>query len=696
MNQRKRLALRLKAFFSNRPRKQHTDGSQVVEPHGDEQRTAPPPHTTEHQIEQYEAFETSINTPKASAPKVKEPQSTESETTGLTSAAEFLYEPLSASHIRLVKLETLDPDDTIPLSETMIEIRTSFFTTSILETAHVPTYVALSYGWGDPKLTHSIILNGFPFSVTRTLYDFLLHFSKPGKENTNVPLWIDAICINQADLSERASQVKIMGSIYSLASSVKIWLGEASEDSALAMDFVKELRIFLLRPPWRAYESSTLWDKPSTTPGSPNWTALKHLMERSWFSRIWVVQEVALAKSAEVMCGEKSLTWETFSKAIEDADKQELGGMLLSGDDKKDILTTGIIPRGWGCVRNIIGARNTVLTMQLLTLAETVDIFIPHQATDPRDKIFGLLGIVSDATDSAWEPNYAITAQDLYAAVTHRFMDKGRSSWWKAAGLSSPRNINGLPSWVPDFSARVGASPLRGHSAGGKGVAEFTISRERECVMFQGYVLAEIVELGPVHKTIGKEDVKEPSESPFHTNHYEWYTATSALFSNPTNTTAFFHTLCASTFLTPESQYSSPYPTESYFSTCYASYQHIFSLEAANTGKKLFFPPHLANEAQTFRNPMVVTSLERRMCSLSGGVLGLVPAGAKVGDQLCISQGVDTPLLIRKTGERLEGAGVSIGPETSWFVGECFMYGLMTLEELDAMAGISKQFVCLV
>lgn len=84
------------------------------------------------------------------------------------------------------------------------------------------------------------------------------------------------------------------------------------------------------------------------------------------------------------------------------------------------------------------------------------------------------------------------------------------------------------------------------------------------------------------------------------------------------------------------------------------------------------------------------------MCSLSGGVLGLVPAGAKVGDQLCISQGVDTPLLIRKTGERLEGAGVSIGPETSWFVGECFMYGLMTLEELDAMAGISKQFVCLV
>jgi hypothetical protein len=126
------------------------------------------------------------------------------------------------------------------------------------------------------------------------------------------------------------------------------------------------------------------------------------------------------------------------------------------------------------------------LNKKLLTLAETVDIFIPRQATDPRDKIFGLLGIVSDATDSAWEPDYTIPVQDLYAAVTHRFMEKGHSSWWKAAGLSSPRNIKELPSWVPDFSARVGASPLRGHSAGGEGVWKFTISRERKCIIFQG------------------------------------------------------------------------------------------------------------------------------------------------------------------------------------------------------------------
>jgi hypothetical protein len=356
MNQRKQLALRLKAFFSTRQRKQQTDGSHVVVPQGEEHRAAPPIQITEHRIEQYEALDTSINTPKGSAPAAKEPQLIESETTEVTSTAEFLYERLSAGHIRLVKLEIPDRDDTRPISETKIEITASFVTTSILETNHVPTYVALSYAWGDPKLTHSIILNGSLFSVTQTLYDFLLHSSKPGKENTNLPLWIDAICINQADLSERASQVKLMGSIYSLASSVKIWLGEASEDSALAMDFVEELRIFLFRPPWRAYETSRIWDKPSTTPGSPNWTALKHLMERSWFSRIWVVQEVALAKSAEVICGEKTLTWETFSGVIEDADKQELGGLLLSGDDEKDILTTDIIPRGWGCVRNIIGS----------------------------------------------------------------------------------------------------------------------------------------------------------------------------------------------------------------------------------------------------------------------------------------------------------------------------------------------------
>lgn len=696
MKQRKQLALRLKAVFSTRPRKQQTGGSEVVERHVEQNRAVPPTQITEHQIEQYEALDTSINTPKTSAFAVKEPQLIESETTEVASTAKFPYEQLSAGYIRLVKLDIPNPDDTSLLSETKLEITASFETISILEKNHVPTYIALSYAWGDPKLTRSIILNGSPFSVTRSLYDFLLHYSKPGQKNTNLPLWVDSICINQADLSERASQVKLMGSIYSLASSVKIWLGEASEDSDLAMDFVEELRIFLLRPPWRAYESSRLWDKPSTTPGSPNWTALKHLMERSWFSRIWVVQEVALAKSAEVMCGEKTLTWETFSGAIEEADQEELGGLMLSGEEEKDTLTTSIIPRGWGCVRNIIGARNTVLKKKLLTMAETADIFIPHQSTDPRDKIFALLGIVSDATDSAWEPDYSIPVHDLYTAVTHRFMEKGRPNWWKSAGLSHPRNIEELPSWVPDLSARVGASPLRGHSAGGKGPCEFTMFRERECIRFEGYVLAEIMELGPVHKTIGKESFKETSGIPFHTNHYEWYTATSALFSTPTNTTAFFHTLCASTFLTPESQYSSPYPTNSYFSTCYASYQHIFSLEAANPGEKRLFPGDLINEAQTFRNPMVVASLERRMCRLSGGGLGLVPGASKVGDQLCISEGVDAPLVIRKTGKRLAGVGGSIGPETSWFVGECFMYGLKTFEEIDAMGGILKQYVYLV
>ena len=84
------------------------------------------------------------------------------------------------------------------------------------------------------------------------------------------------------------------------------------------------------------------------------------------------------------------------------------------------------------------------------------------------------------------------------------------------------------------------------------------------------------------------------------------------------------------------------------------------------------------------------------MCRLSSGALGLVPEGAKVGDQLCISEGVDTPLLIRKTGEKLEGVGVSVESETSWLVGECFIYGLMMFEELVATAGIFKQFVYLV
>jgi hypothetical protein len=93
-------------------------------------------------------------------------------------------------------------------------------------------YVALSYTWQQQAPSVPILVNGRMVLVSENLYLALLHLRKRGFTT----LWIDAICINQRDLPERASQVHQMKDIYQRASIVVVWLGDANNSSTQAFD----------------------------------------------------------------------------------------------------------------------------------------------------------------------------------------------------------------------------------------------------------------------------------------------------------------------------------------------------------------------------------------------------------------------------------------------------------------------------
>lgn len=145
----------------------------------------------------------------------------------------------------------------------------------------------MSYTWGDPTANKAIEIDGHAFKTTASVYEMLLHIDL----ERGIWLWIDALCINQAGFDERASQVKLMGSIYSMAKRVVIWLGPASEDSGLAIDFIQELKAKL--PSIQL--NVNLCQRTLTEPFHPKWAALSRFCERPWFSRLWVIQEVVLA-----------------------------------------------------------------------------------------------------------------------------------------------------------------------------------------------------------------------------------------------------------------------------------------------------------------------------------------------------------------------------------------------------------------
>lgn len=176
-------------------------------------------------------------------------------------------------------------------------------------------YEALSWCWGNGDPEYAVLVTKkeghqgwkeetYKKRVSKELALALKYLRHPNQQRT---LWIDAICIDQKDASERNHQVQMMSRVYTRAKQVCIWLGDGDDSSKLAIDFIRrdimELRNFDALSNDRRYN-----DK---------WKALMMLMQRKWFSRRWVVQEIALAKKATIYCGPDKLSWKQFAIAVE-------------------------------------------------------------------------------------------------------------------------------------------------------------------------------------------------------------------------------------------------------------------------------------------------------------------------------------------------------------------------------------------
>jgi hypothetical protein len=102
-------------------------------------------------------------------------------------------------------------------------------------------YVALSYTWGDPRHTRSVVINGHQIKVRSNLEEALRALRGKELVHMGILIWIDALCINQDDIPERNEEVKRMRTIYSAARDVVVWLGKEENESAKAMRMIRTL-----------------------------------------------------------------------------------------------------------------------------------------------------------------------------------------------------------------------------------------------------------------------------------------------------------------------------------------------------------------------------------------------------------------------------------------------------------------------
>lgn len=282
-------------------------------------------------------------------------------------------------------------------------------------------YAALSYTWGNPNDTRQIIVDGCRVVVRSNLEAALRALAATAPVKAGLWLWIDALCINQEDLTERSTEVPRMRKIYTMARDVVVWLGEDSDNSDQAVKLVRTMA-GACRDGTAIQLGQRLRNDPKAL-GFGCWRALSYLMSRPYWNRLWIMQEIAMGRPrSPILCGMQLATWEDFYLAIYtflnpnvdivfsciETELRAAGHDMASGPG--GLNRNRIIHLG---KEQSIRAKDQTLHPNLMPL---LDLGRKSLASDDRDNVYGLLGLLPTAIATLIKVDYTIPASDVYAS----------------------------------------------------------------------------------------------------------------------------------------------------------------------------------------------------------------------------------------------------------------------------------------
>ncbi|KAF2996338.1 hypothetical protein E8E14_004187 [Neopestalotiopsis sp. 37M] len=307
--------------------------------------------------------------------------------------------------------------------------------------ANVPEYVAISYAWGDAGNQKSIYLDGIQKSISASLFGALSALRDREKE---VLVWADALCINQQNMAEKSSQIKLMTSIYKKAESVAVWLGPEADNSPSAFRFLKELSESDSISPGERSRSWTI-----SREDEKNLAAVARLFSRSYWKRLWVVQEVFNAADIVVYCGSDKISWRVLSEASSalhryESDLDDQFAKISSPHHVQAIFNEG--PRSL-LDPNELRDEDKVLLDVLRRCRRKV-------SDKPQDKVFGLLGVLPEAIQKDFSVDYTRSVKEVFTDVVDFLVHTTASLdvICESINFSEHSNPANLPSWVPDWS----------------------------------------------------------------------------------------------------------------------------------------------------------------------------------------------------------------------------------------------------
>ncbi|KAH9904517.1 heterokaryon incompatibility protein-domain-containing protein [Xylariomycetidae sp. FL2044] len=346
-----------------------------------------------------------------------------------------------------------------------------------------PDYEAVSYVWGSLDATQDIELDGQPFKITRNLRMVLRYLRRP---STDRVLWVDALCINQQGVEERSHQVSLMKKIYTHCRVDLAWLGPNPSEFANMgdeeMDEQTEVqrstqRAVLMRKGLHVMGALAQKDRQTLSSMVHYWhdregretvhasRALVLLLRRVFrsaplWSRLWIMQELSCAPRVTLVAGTETLDWELVEAFLGDAPYADaFHTSWQHGLGKK------LVADVFGIVQTIHQQRqilrdSTAARGYRPTLMDVLARFKFALSSDPRDMIYGLLGLVPEEARGI-RPDYSKSVEEVFVDVTRFIIDSTgnldiifQNPWQMDVNCS---RRDGLSSWAADFTRAQGS-----------------------------------------------------------------------------------------------------------------------------------------------------------------------------------------------------------------------------------------------
>lgn len=495
-----------------------------------------------------------------------------------------------------------------------------------------PTYDALSYVWGSPKLSNTIYVGKEKETVkiTANLDEAIRYMRYPDRSRT---MWIDGLCIDQQNIEERGRQVAYMCYIFCGATRVIVWLGKAADDSDRAMD---TLRHVASRTASDAKSGTTegITELDERQPGEfapamhledAERLSILALLQRPWFERIWVRQEVEQAgEESVVACGTKTLSWTAVRRAL-----KYLHRTLAS--------TVG--PQHSQEYRNRFDAACHLVECGVFDLKSLRFFLCGTKCTDPRGRVYGLFGILDDGQYlDAIVPDYSKPVSEVYLSVVLEFIATEKSvDFLISCDKDSREEISvsradALPTWVPDWA----------HPDSGLHMAYLYLGNEMELCPFQssaqylgrGVLRVAGVSYGTIVEVFHLDDSTSEALSTSIRSHIPPNAADTRYPGGGNLWNAFGITLCADSFA------DNKYPPDS-------DIESLRYEESQNAMKILADGENMSGRSGLLLELVEYNNSIGRFFITDKGYFGWSPTTITKGDQVTSILGCQGPMILR-------------------------------------------------